>query len=264
MHPTLISISSVKPETLDQVDQLLAAVRDHGIRKTTLFVETEAHWATRDVDRLRRWRDKGVAFGGQGLSQSSIPVKHWKKPRWRRVHSTDTGIQSERTEANCVELIARCAEWFQSQRLARPNVYATPEWTLDRLSVSQLNRLPFRMYESRQGVIDINCRRMYSLPSVSFEADSWFRSFALRSVNASNRAAAVISRRPLRVSLHPYDLTLRLHDDVIRLLGSTTIAIDFLDLPNLAAERAFDPAVVTKENQTQPVSDATGQVRLID
>ena len=59
MQRALVSIHDVMPSTLDRVEQLLEIANGRGVSKLTLLATPGVGWAASDVDRLRRWRDRG-------------------------------------------------------------------------------------------------------------------------------------------------------------------------------------------------------------
>ena len=53
------------------------------------------------------------------------------------------------------------------------------------------------------------------MPLLGFEADTAFRAWSLNLFNRINFVTALTTGRPLRVSIHPQDLQLRLGEQVL-------------------------------------------------
>jgi hypothetical protein len=110
-------------------------------------------------------------------------------------------------------------------------LYVPPAWALGSVSRKTLDQLPFSLLETQTGVLNTRTGIQYWLPLVGFESDTVFRSCGLRCFNAVNWALASWIDRPLRIALHPRDLELRLHEEVLRAMSRATRAIDYTELP---------------------------------
>ena len=98
--------------------------------------------------------------------------------------------------------------------MTHPSLYVPPAWALGALSSGDLKKAPYRMIETTSGVrlpASAKCRR---LPLTGFEADTSFREFFLRRWNRAQCKWAIKSNKPLRISLHPDDLQLRVVDQL--------------------------------------------------
>jgi hypothetical protein len=129
-----------------------------------------------------------------------------------------------------VQLVTRCAAWFEFHGLAAPKLYVPPAWALGELSLQGMQQLPFRMFESLAWLhfpIE-NWRRW--LPLVGFEADTRFRKFALRVLNQMALHSACLSGRALRIAIHPYDQQLQLAQYMRRVLSLPMRVILYRDL----------------------------------
>jgi len=80
---------------------------------------------------------------------------------------------------------------------------------------ADLDRLPYRRYETLAGIYDAESRRFERTPMIGFEADTPFRALACRVWNSVN---LTWRRRPVRFSIHPRDPELLLGDDLARLI----------------------------------------------
>jgi hypothetical protein len=155
--------------------------------------------------------------------------------------SRDVAEHLAATPAGCVEIMRRCAEWFGDQGLAIPPLYVPPAWALGSAPRRTLGQAPFSLLETQTGVLDTTNGFHYWLPLVGFESDTMLRSCGLRCSNAVNRALAFWGNRPLRVALHPRDLELRLHQDVLRAVSRSVQTIHYTELPVKAGSAHHGP-----------------------
>ena len=215
---SLVSIHDVMPSTLERVDRILRVFGESKIAHTTLLVVPGLDWQDLELDQLRKWQDKGYSLAGHGWVHRCETVRGI----YHRLHSA---LLSRRvaehlclSPAERVALIQRCYRWFKSHHLDSPSLYVPPAWALGRLPQGCHDELPFRYCETLGGLWDWSTQRYQPLPVVGFEADTLFRKVSLRFLNFTNRCTSALWRRPLRISLHPFDLELLLKKDIRPLL----------------------------------------------
>ena len=229
-----VTLHDVTPRTLHDCLDTLRALRGLGVDPVTLLVVPGTGWTEQRLDTLRRLAAEGCRLAGHGWSHAAPPPA----TLYHRVHglviSRDEAEHLSRPGSELRGLVARCAGWFDQVGLGTPPFYVPPAWALGRLSRADLAALPFRYYETLTGIRDSEARRFRALPLVGYLADTRRRAWALRTLNAMNRAAATALRRPLRVSVHPSDLRLHLADDLLRLLER--------DWRYVSVETALQPA----------------------
>lgn len=213
-----VTLHDVTPATLPACLEALDVLRRRRVQPVTLLVVPGTGWTDPDLETLRGLADQGCRLAGHGWSHRAPPPDG----PYHRLHaafiSRDEGEHLSRSRSELRGLVTRCAHWFEQVGLDAPDFYVPPAWAMGRLRRRDLEGLPFRWYETLTGIRDADAGRFRLLPLVGYLADTPARAGALRTLNALNRAAAVLLRRPLRVSIHPPDLRLRLADDLVRLL----------------------------------------------
>jgi hypothetical protein len=85
------------------------------------------------------------------------------------------------------------------------------------LPIAELRALPFRRYETLTGVYDAVTGRLRRLPLLGFEAHAPWQPALLRLWNAANLKAAG-PEAPVRIAMHPHDLSLPMARDLIAVL----------------------------------------------
>ena len=94
-----------------------------------------------------------------------------------------------------------------------------PAWAMGKLTRKDLAALPFRYYEDTRGIYDSPSDSYKCLPLAGFEADTRLREYFLRTWNLLNRRLSS-SAKPLRISLHPYDLNYRISKQLQQFIGA--------------------------------------------
>jgi len=214
----VVSIHDVMPETLTETEQLLELLADSRLGSATLLVVPGRKWDTHSLARLRTLFDTGAIPAGHGWSH------HVERKRnlYHRVHgaliSRNTAEHLALDAGQIVELIGRCHRWFGEHDLPSPDLYVPPAWAMGSLPYRALDDTPFTLFEGLSGVYNAASGRFRRSAMVGFEADTAFRALSCRAWNAVNLGLAGHSR-PLRVAIHPHDLSLRLADDLKQLLA---------------------------------------------
>jgi predicted deacetylase len=227
--PALVAVHDAMPETLDRVLGVLDLLDARGVTPITVLVVPGRSWTARDIDVLRGLQGRGVVLAGHGWTHEAQRIRGLR----HRLHSL---LLSRRAAehlaldgAGVEALVRRCHAWFSEHGLASPALYVPPAWALGGVGREALDRLPFSRYEVLNGVYDVPSGRLLRLPLVGYEADSAWRVPPLRLWNALNRRRASPAA-PLRVGIHPLDLTLRLADDLHRLLDRPLACRGYADL----------------------------------
>jgi predicted deacetylase len=212
-----VTLHDVAPHTLDDCRETLAVLRRRGVDPVTLLVVPGTGWTESGLDTLRFLAEEHP-LAGHGWSHRAPPPA----TVYHRLHgaliSRDEGEHLSRGRVELRGLVERCAHWFEEVGLGAPDFYVPPAWAMGRLRKDDLAELPFRWYETLTGVRDADVGAFRLLPLVGYMADTPGRAWSLRVLNALNRAAAAVLRRPLRVSIHPPDLRLRIGRDLLRFL----------------------------------------------
>ena len=225
----LVSIHDVMPETREQVSRILALL-PQSPQAVTLLVVPGRNWQTADLDWLHQLQQQGYPLAGHGwLHRCDPPIS-----LYHRVHSL---LLSRRVaehlslSASGIDtLIRNCHQWFLDQGLQPCELYVPPAWAMGAISRAQLADMPFRLFETLTGVFDARAQRMHSLPLAGFEADTPLREWFLRGVNHVNWRRACHTGQPLRLGIHPDDLSLRLGHRVIPMSEAVSASLTYPDM----------------------------------
>jgi predicted deacetylase len=210
-----LSLHDVAPETLQAVAGVLDHLAEWGCGSCMLLVIPGRNWQPADLDRLRYWQDQGHVLAGHGWHHRVDRYGGWRHRLHSWTLSRNVAEHLALDEPGIAELITRCAEWFPAHGFDVPPHYVPPAWAMGRIRRERLRVLPFATYETFRGVYVAEPDRFIRCPLVGFEADTCLRAAACRLFNRWN-----LSRHPgdgpLRISLHPHDLRLRLRGDLER------------------------------------------------
>ena len=214
-----VSIHDVAPDTLDQTDQLLQLWEQGQASQGQSFVAEllvipGLEWNARQVEKLRRYADQGHQLVGHGW----IHQCGNRKNLWHRIHSLclsrNVAEHLSKPESEIQSMLYRCFDWFLERNLPAPRLYVPPAWAMGRLSHRSMRELPFQFFENLYGYLDSKSMKFRKTPLVGFEADTGFRSFALKGFNYWNLGNAMRRKQPVRISLHPFDLDYRLAQQI--------------------------------------------------
>lgn len=206
----LVSIHDVMPETREAVTALLAGLSAWPARSVTLLVVPGRAWPADDVAWLQGLQRRGHPLAGHGWYHRCGPPRTLGHRLHSALLSRHVAEHLSLDSEGVAGLIRDCHAWFGERGLTPAPLYVPPAWALGPLSVHRLKTLPFRYYETLAGWRDGHTGDFTALPLVGFEADSAGRALGLRLLNGVSLAAARLSRRPLRIAIHPHDASLRL------------------------------------------------------
>lgn len=219
LTPAWVSIHDLMPQTLNRVDQLLGLLEDHGCARVDLLVVPDVGWNAAQLQRIQHWAQQGhrvVAHGWQHRAPHIRGLRH-------RVHaallSRDVAEHLSHTPSEELALMQRSQSWFARHDLPTPQHYVPPAWALGRLGHELLRHSGYASVEVLQGCFLRPSMRLHRLPLVGFEADTTLRARALLPWNQAQEALATLTGRPLRVALHPHDLSLKLAHTIAPLLS---------------------------------------------
>jgi hypothetical protein len=203
------------PETLPQVERILALLECEGVAPVTLLVIPGAGWSREDIGRLRGFQARGCELAGHGWVHRVDRIRGLTHRLHSRLISRNVAEHLALDGVGIHRLIARCHGWFDEQALGDPALYCPPAWAMGRIPRSSLASLPFKRYEVFSGVLSTQTGQMHPIPLTGYEADTALRAPVIRLWNHLNRQRAT-RRGWLRIGIHPYDLDLRLADDLRR------------------------------------------------
>ena len=227
--PALISVHDVMPETLPAVQELLGHLSSRNLTPITILVVPGKRWTEAQIAELRGLQERGVVLAGHGWNHRADRIRGVP----HRLHSALISRQSaehlslDRTRIGA--LISRCHAWFTEQGLSAAELYVPPAWAMGDINRSGLRSLPFRRYETLAGVYDSVEGRFLRLPLVGFEAHPPYRPALVRLWNAAN-LRAIRPNRPVRIGIHPCDLSLPLARDLLSLLEMPISCLSYNDL----------------------------------
>ncbi|MED5387378.1 MAG: polysaccharide deacetylase family protein [Pseudomonadota bacterium] len=227
----LVSIHDVMPETRERVTQILSLL-PQAPSTVTLLVVPGRDWQTSDLEWLHQLQQQGYPLAGHGwLHRCEPPVS-----LYHRIHSL---LLSRRVaehlslSASGIEaLIMNCHRWFVQQGLQPCDLYVPPAWAMGAISRTQLAEMPFRLFETLSGVFDAKTQQMHPLPLAGFEADTPLREWVLRGINHLNWRRACHYGQPLRIGIHPDDLSLRLGHQVIPMAKAVSASVTYNEAVN--------------------------------
>lgn len=212
--PIQVSIHDVSPDTLSEVDELLARLDGGGISGVLLLVIPGGDWQAVHLARLRGWVDAGHELAGHGWDHK---IQKYGS-LYHRIHglliSRDVAEHLALSSEHIADLILRNFAWFEAHDLPAPAHYVPPAWAMGDIQRSRLSELPFQSYEYLRGIYYPAANRFVPYPLIGFEADTPFRKICLRGLNTWQRSRGRSSGR-LRVAIHPHDLRLRLRNDLL-------------------------------------------------
>lgn len=223
----LVSIHDLMPRTMPAVRQTISLLEHHRIAPVTLLVVPGLDWDRAAIAELRALQRDGYRLAGHGWQHE---VRRVRRP-YHRLHSLLISRRvAEHLDLDAdgiVELIRRCHDWFADHGLDPPALYVPPAWAMGPVSAMQLiEEAPFGLYEDFNGVFDARAGRYHLIPMLGYEADQAIRVPVIRAWNAVNRWRAG-RRGRLRIGLHPFDLGLRLGDELERDLSTYRSTIDY-------------------------------------
>lgn len=222
----VVSVHDVMPNTLQRCEEIVAFLDDNGLLGPTLLVVPGLDWTTQQIDRLGRLQQAGAVLAGHGWNHRADKIR----TPYHRLHSLlisrDVAEHLSLDAHGIVSMIRRCHAFFVEHDLEVSDLYVPPAWALGPIPNGMLIDTPFRLYETLTGVLDARTQILTRSPMIGFEADSAFRAISVRCWNRLN--LALPTRSPVRFSIHPNDLSLRLADDLKRLVqaGGTNLSYD--------------------------------------
>ncbi len=209
-----LSIHDVAPHSLEQTQRLLDTCSAQGIEQLMLLVIPGLDWSDRDLEQLHAWVRQGHLLAGHGWLHRIERIRNLGHRLHSLLLSRDVAEHLERPPEELPAFMLQNYDWFARQELPSPRHYVPPAWALGRISAQALEQLPFQSVEATTGIYfrGSGWKRM---PVTGYEADTALRQMLLR---MSNALAWFLSspKRPLRISLHPYDLDLRLQSDILQ------------------------------------------------
>lgn len=210
----LVSIHDVMPHTMERVERILDWLAERSVPPVTLLVVPGRPWQSEQIERLRELAAAGYELAAHGWHHETKPCH-----LYHRLHaaliSRNVAEHLDLNATGILELMRRSRNWFGENNLPLPDFYVPPAWALGPISKADLARVPYRLIETTRGLLHLaEGTHFQKLPLTGYEADTAFREFFLRRWNAAQARSAARRNLPLRISIHPDDLDLRVADQM--------------------------------------------------
>lgn len=213
-NTSIVSIHDVAPHTFDRICQIVDLLHENNIRTYTLLVIPNQNWTSTQHEKLRALTAAGAELAGHGWNHKSLPPKSIRHYLHSKFISRNVAEHYSLSSEEGIQMMCNCHAWFQQNNLPPPKLYVPPAWALGNTKLRDLYQTPFSMVETLQGVYHIAETRMIRLPLLGYEADTLFRQIMLSAFNKLNLLIAKHTSTPIRLSIHPNDLHLRLQNQL--------------------------------------------------
>lgn len=223
---TLVSVHDVMPETLPQVNRILALLAAEQVSAVTLLVVPGAGWTANGIDALRDYEGCGYELAGHGWRHRTDRFGGLSHRLHGQFISRNVAEHLALDSTGIIDLMCRCHAWFAEQQLQAPSLYVPPAWAMGGIERSALAELPFLRYELFSGILSAQTGRLHPIPLLGYEADTKLRAPLLRLWNRLNRHRSK-DNGWLRIGIHPRDLDLRLAEDLRRDLRQFRLHADY-------------------------------------
>ncbi|BCE02493.1 polysaccharide deacetylase family protein [Marinicellulosiphila megalodicopiae] len=231
MLQSILSIHDVMPHTFKRIKQCLAELTllDVPTNKIYLLVVPGLNWKPEQITQLKNWQQQGYQLAGHGW----VHHFHKKASLYHHLHSffisRNVAEHLSLSTSEIQDLIEDNYNWFVDNNLQAPDLYVPPAWAMGNIKLHQLSQLPFRFYELSTGIYDTHTQTFHHLPLTGYEADQFWRVPILKLWNALNLKR--LSRNmPLRISIHPYDFTYRLAEDIRKHIGQKSHYLELYEI----------------------------------
>lgn len=226
------------PETMHEVEELIALCVESGVGMPTLLVVPGLDWNRSQLHQLRRWHGEECELAGHGWQHRCPRIR----TLYHRLHSLllsrDVAEHLSYGGDEVLALMRRCADWFVEQDFDLPQLYVPPAWALGNVDATRLTEQPFRLVETLRGVFNVRQRHLKALPLVGFEADNWFRQVFLSGFNRLQASKATLEV-PLRIGIHPFDHRLRLRRQLAEFLTRPWESVRYATLESDCGDSEF-------------------------
>ena len=230
----IVSIHDVSPVTLERVKSIIATCSDTITSNLILLIIPGHNWLPEQMQQLAYWQSRGCVLAGHGWMHHCEKISSI----YHHIHSTiisrNTAEHLSLNTKQIQALLEKNHNWFSKAGLSTPDYYVPPAWAMGSINKNQLKSSPFRYFETTGGIYDSTKDQFYRLPLVGFEADTPRRKYLLTFWNKLNNHVAT-AKRPLRISIHPFDFDLLLSDQLKQCLFNITRCVDYHDLSGLIA-----------------------------
>ena len=225
----LVSIHDVMPGTMARVEALLEWLRTREVPPVALLTVPGKDWSPAGIQRLRQLAGLGHELVAHGWNHQTRPRRLYHRCHALLI-SRNVAEHLDHDAEGVFALMERSGTWFARNGLPAPTAYVPPAWALGPLQKEAWPLLPYRVIETTRGIIHTREARRAALPLTGFEADTPLRQAFLTRWNKQQAAKAVRAGMPLRISIHPDDLQLRLAGQMDELIQRAGQFISYRDL----------------------------------
>ena len=202
---------------MQQTRTLFDKLRDAGLEQVTLLVVPGRRWDDDSLADLRQLADDGAILAGHGWNHRVDSIRGLRHQLHSRLISRDVAEHLALDSSGIRELVERCHAWFADNDLPVSDLYVPPAWAMGSISTQELAKTPFKLFETFSGVLDTRDGRFRRSAMVGFEADNLLRVVSCAVWNQLNLAVAGYDA-PVRVAIHPNDLSLGMSGALERLI----------------------------------------------
>lgn len=228
--PAIISVHDVMPQTLDNVreiiSELLPAFQPEHVQ---LLVVPGLAWQPEGIRQLCQWSEQGYELAGHGWCHEVKAIKGIYHQVHSRLVSRRAAEHLSQSRAELVDLVSNNHLWFVQNNLPPPKLYVPPAWALGKLNLADIRAAGFEYLETTKGLCCLQTEEWRRLPLSGFEADVQWRKIVLSRWNQFNARLAKPDR-PLRVSIHPFDLSYYLSNQLREYLSGKVMSIHYPSL----------------------------------
>ncbi len=231
----LISIHDLMPETMDRVERILNWLTKYKVPPVSLLVVPGKPWNAVQIDKLKSLSASGHELIAHGWRHETVPKKIY-----HRIHSafiSQNVAEHLNLRSNEIKrLMQRSHDWFEENGLSAPVSYIPPAWALGPIYSEDLHQTPYALIETTSCIRllkqSTSGEIVIKLPLTGFEADTMIRANFLKTWNNLQTKKAKHSGLPLRISIHPNDLNLKLFNQLERIVKSCNSFLSYKSLIN--------------------------------
>ncbi|RAP32012.1 DUF2334 domain-containing protein [Candidatus Marinamargulisbacteria bacterium SCGC AG-414-C22] len=215
----LLSFHDVMPHNLTNVISLLKKLKhEFNIHTMTLLIVPGLPWSDKQLKTLQKLAAEGYDLAGHGWIHKTTSIKTLYHKCHSKILSRDVAEHLSLSKKDIIQLMINCFNWFKSVNLPEPKVYVPPAWAIGNFKHHDLNQVPFTTIETLSGIY--HQFRFQSYPLLGYEADTCLRKYSVKTSNFCNWLISNITKRPIRLSIHPNDFELLVADQLIAHLQS--------------------------------------------
>ncbi|MDJ0752415.1 MAG: polysaccharide deacetylase family protein [Ardenticatenaceae bacterium] len=230
MH-AIVTVHDVMPHTMPEVADIIKRLWPFPRPQICLLVVPGRPWTVDQRDQLRRWQESGFELAAHGWLHETERISTLYHQLHSKLISRNVAEHLSLTDQEVCALIRRNHAWWVQNGFEPPQLYVPPAWAMGRVSREQLAALPYRYYETTNGILDARMNVFKWLPLAGFESDNRWRKIALRIFNGLNLQISS-PNRPLRLSIHPYDFEYLLGDTIMDWLNGVEKWVNYRQVFN--------------------------------